>query len=167
MQVLACAHDEFCHRGCRRRTWKGPASGETRVNVGEVNWASGADGRPSLLDCAAGGAVRLSSAVMAAAEDGAAVVNLENGRAIAQANCAECHAIARDDQIPTRANADTAFRDLHRRFPINMLTDAAKTGTIEGHDEMAGFDFSLNDVRDLLGYIDSLAPEQAGRYLGG
>jgi len=109
----------------------------------------------------------LTAAVMAAAEDGAAVVNLENGRAIAQANCAECHAIARDDQIPTRANADTAFRDLHRRFPINMLTDAAKTGTIEGHDEMAGFDFSLNDVRDLLGYIDSLAPEQAGRYLGG
>lgn len=107
----------------------------------------------------------LSAAVAAAAGEEPAVVNLDNGRAIAEANCAHCHAIAKDDESPTRANAETAFRDLYRRFPIKMLTDAAKTGTIEGHDEMAGFDFSLTDMRDLLGYIDSLAPEQSGRYL--
>ncbi len=43
-----------------------------------------------------------------------------------------------------------------------MLVDAAKTGIISGHDEMPGFDFTLEDAEALLAYIDSLAPDQPG-----
>ena len=90
--------------------------------------------------------------------------NIENGRAIAAANCSQCHAIAERDVSPTRTNAETAFRDLHRRFPIEMLVDAGRSGIIEGHDEMPEFVFSRTEIGDLLAYIDYLAPEQSGKY---
>jgi cytochrome c len=89
----------------------------------------------------------------------------ERGLALAAAHCAACHAIGRTDESPTRTNLNTSFRDLHKRFPIKMLVDAASTGTIEGHDEMPAFDFSSTDIIDLLVYIDSLSPERAGKYV--
>jgi mono/diheme cytochrome c family protein len=87
---------------------------------------------------------------------------LEKGRAIAEANCSPCHAVGLTDESPTRVNANTAFRILHERYPIPMLDEAAKTGSISGHDEMPGFDYSLEDARALLAYIDSLAPDKPG-----
>jgi mono/diheme cytochrome c family protein len=83
---------------------------------------------------------------------------LDRGRAIAEAHCSKCHAIGLMDESPTWVNANTPFRRLYERFPIKMLTEAAKTGSISGHDEMPGFDFALEDVEALLAYIDSLAP---------
>jgi hypothetical protein len=59
---------------------------------------------------------------------------------------------------------ETAFRDLHKRFPIAMLLAAEKTGEIEGHDEMPGFRLSRPVVSDLLAYIDSLSPPGAPKY---
>ncbi|HUS97622.1 MAG TPA: cytochrome c, partial [Hyphomicrobiaceae bacterium] len=77
------------------------------------------------------------------------------GRAVALAHCSPCHAIGKNDASPTRANADTAFRDLHKRFPVKMLTDASATGILAGHDEMPMFDFSRPVMQDLLAYLDS------------
>ena len=93
------------------------------------------------------------------------IQRLERGLALAQVHCAACHAIAEADESPTRTNANTSFRDLHQRFPIKMLVEAARTGTIEGHDEMPAFDFSPAEIIDLLSYIDSLSPDQAGKYV--
>jgi hypothetical protein len=45
-----------------------------------------------------------------------------------------------------------------------MLIDAQKTGIISGHDEMPMFELSRADMRALLAYIDSFAPE-ALRYV--
>jgi cytochrome c len=89
---------------------------------------------------------------------------LARGERIARSLCSPCHAIGKSDPSPTRANADTAFRDLHKRYPIPMLTDAARTGTIEGHDEMPSFRLPRSNVDDLLAYIDSMSPEGAPRY---
>ena len=93
------------------------------------------------------------------------IQRLERGLALAQVHCAACHAIAEADESPTRTNANTSFRDLHQRFPIKMLVEAAGTGTIEGHDEMPAFDFSPAEIIDLLSYIDSLSPDQASTYV--
>jgi len=93
------------------------------------------------------------------------IQRLERGLALAQVHCAACHAIAEADESPTRTNANTSFRDLHQRFPIKMLVEAVSTGTIEGHDEMPAFDFSPAEIIDLLSYIDSLSPDQAGTYV--
>lgn len=90
--------------------------------------------------------------------DPATVSARTRGHALAKAHCSECHAVDVDDPSPTSVNANTAFRQLHERFPIPMLEEAARSGQISGHDEMPGFDFSVSDIRDLLTYIDSFAP---------
>jgi cytochrome c len=87
---------------------------------------------------------------------------LEKGRTIGEQKCAPCHAIGRDDERPHAIV--TPFRELHTRYPIAMLIDAQKTGIISGHDEMPMFELSREDMRALLAYIDSFAPE-ALRYV--
>lgn len=87
---------------------------------------------------------------------------LARGQALAETHCAKCHAVGLTDESPTWVNSNTAFRNLHERFPIPMLEEAARTGKISGHDEMPGFDFNLQDVEALLAYIDSLAPDKPG-----
>lgn len=114
--------------------------------------------------------VFFSTSLSSLADTGASAASegiqrLERGLALAQVHCAACHAIAEADESPTRTNANTSFRDLHQRFPIKMLVEAATTGTIEGHDEMPAFDFSPAEIIDLLSYIDSLSPDQAGKYV--
>lgn len=107
-----------------------------------------------------GGAVRADKA----ADDADLEARLERGRAIAEARCSVCHAVGLTDESPTRINVNTAFRQLSERFPIPMLEDAARTGYISGHDEMPGFQFSMEDITALLTYIDSMAPAGA-RYV--
>jgi hypothetical protein len=46
-----------------------------------------------------------------------------------------------------------------------MLTDALKTGVIEGHDEMPMFELNGDDMVALLSYIDALAPPGSPRYV--
>jgi len=55
-----------------------------------------------------------------------------------------------------------AFRDLHVRYPIEMLLDAKASGVIGGHDEMPMFDLGLTDMKALLTYIDRLNPDVPG-----
>lgn len=93
-----------------------------------------------------------------------ATSQIAEGEAIARARCAVCHAVGVDDESPTWANANTAFRALSERFPIAMLQQAASSGLVSGHDEMPGFQFSMDEITALLAYIDSLAPHDK-RYL--
>jgi cytochrome c len=82
---------------------------------------------------------------------------LERGRAIAEQKCARCHAIGRDDERPHAIV--TPFRELHTRYPIEMLIEARTSGVISGHDEMPMFELPRQDIDALLGYIDSFAPK--------
>ena len=84
---------------------------------------------------------------------------LNRGRDVA-ARCARCHAIDIADESPQRITPP--FRTLHRRYPIPMLVTAARTGIIDGHDEMPEFDLDRRDMRALLAYIDSLNPTVPG-----
>ena len=91
------------------------------------------------------------------AKDGAV---LKQGHAIAALKCARCHAIGREDERPHAIVLP--FRDLHVRYPIEMLVDAKASGVIGGHDEMPMFELPREDMRALLSYIDSLAPGKPG-----
>ena len=84
------------------------------------------------------------------------------GGAIAAARCGKCHATHAKGDSPHRAAVP--FRELAERFPIDMLRDAARTGTLSGHDEMPQFDFTVDEVRALLALIDNLSPADR-RYL--
>ena len=88
-----------------------------------------------------------------------AALATDRGQDIA-ARCARCHAIATNDDSPTRITIP--FRNLGRRYPIAMLVEAAKTGTIDGHDEMPMFDLGPSDMKALLAYIDRLNPDVPG-----
>ncbi|MFM1815322.1 MAG: hypothetical protein RLZ98_2017 [Pseudomonadota bacterium] len=90
----------------------------------------------------------------ARAADGANLAT--RGYALAERDCGACHATGQRDQSPHRISPP--LRELHRRYPIPMLTEALKTGSLAGHDEMPGFDYTFEDARALLTYIDSLSP---------
>ncbi|KAB2917039.1 MAG: c-type cytochrome [Hyphomicrobiaceae bacterium] len=98
----------------------------------------------------------LALATTAGADDGI----LKRGRDIAAARCARCHAIAKDDERPHAIVIP--FREMHTRFPIDMLVEARDSGIISGHDEMPMFELSATDMHALLAYIDSLAPHKRG-----
>lgn len=92
-------------------------------------------------------------ALPARAEDDA----LKRGYAIAVEKCSHCHAISHNDLPPH--DIVIPFRLLYTRFPIAMLIQARDQGVIAGHDEMPMFTVSQPDMRALLSYIDSLAPD--------
>lgn len=87
---------------------------------------------------------------------------VERGRLVAEGHCSRCHAIGATGQSPHRIVIP--FRNLAQRFPVDMLIDTLRTGTVGGHDEMPMFDLGVADARALVAYIDSLAPPDQ-RYL--
>jgi cytochrome c len=78
---------------------------------------------------------------------------LERGRALAQANCARCHAIGRSGDSPL-AKAPP-FRTLHRRYPVEVLAEALAEGIKVAHP-MPQFRLEPGQIDDLIAYIESL-----------
>ncbi|MGE0701640.1 MAG: cytochrome c [Hyphomicrobiaceae bacterium] len=87
---------------------------------------------------------------------GAADLAME-GSAIAAARCGKCHSVGVADDSPHQITPP--FRTLGERYPIDMLVEALKTGSISGHDEMPQFDLGPDGIRALVAYIDSLNPK--------
>ena len=83
---------------------------------------------------------------------------IAEGEDLARTQCGQCHAVGRSDDSPHPITPP--FRDLHQDFPISMLVDALATGVVSGHDEMPMFEFTGEEARALLAYIDSLHPDK-------
>ncbi|HYF07320.1 MAG TPA: cytochrome c [Acetobacteraceae bacterium] len=78
----------------------------------------------------------------------------ERGEALARANCGACHAIGPSGASPVpRA---PAFRDLHRRYPVEHLTEALAEGIVTGHPGMPDFRLEPEQIEDLIAYLRSL-----------
>ena len=60
----------------------------------------------------------------------AQVDRVERGQMFAQANCAACHAIGRDGESPLQSAPP--LRTLHRRYPVEYLTEALAEGITTG-----------------------------------
>jgi cytochrome c len=84
----------------------------------------------------------------------AQVDQVEQGRAFAQANCAACHAIGRDGESPLQSAPP--LRTLHRRYPVEFLTEALAEGLMTGHPAMPQFKLDLAQIGDLIAYLKSL-----------
>lgn len=80
----------------------------------------------------------------------------ERGRAIAEKQCARCHAIGLTGASPM--GLAPPFRDLSQRYPIKTLTEALVEGIMTGHLAMPHFTFHPREIDALLTYIDSLTP---------
>ncbi len=89
----------------------------------------------------------------------AAATPLERGRAIAQKNCARCHATGSTGESPLQPAPP--FRVLPQRYPVENLAEALAEGIVTGHPAMPEFKFTPDEIDALLTYLDSLAPDAA------
>ncbi|HEU0061312.1 MAG TPA: cytochrome c [Hyphomicrobiaceae bacterium] len=80
----------------------------------------------------------------------------ERGQAIAQKQCARCHAI--DDISASPMGLAPPFRDLPQRYPVENLAEALAEGIVTGHPAMPRFTFEPREIDALLTFIASLAP---------
>lgn len=79
---------------------------------------------------------------------------IERGRTFAEANCGSCHAIGRMGTSPLAAAP--AFRDLHKRYPIDYIAEALAEGIVTGHAAMPEFELEPSQIDDLLAYLKTL-----------
>ncbi len=81
---------------------------------------------------------------------------LTRGKAIAQANCAKCHAIGPAGASPNPKSPP--FRTLSRKYPLRDLEEALAEGIVVGHEgaEMPQFRLSTSQIAALLAYLDSI-----------
>ena len=79
---------------------------------------------------------------------------VERGRALAQANCARCHAIGVTGESPL-AKAPP-FRTLHRRYSVETLAEALAEGIRTAHPKMPQFELEAGQINDLIAYLKSL-----------
>lgn len=85
----------------------------------------------------------------------------ERGQAIAETQCARCHAIGLTGTSPM--GLAPPFRDLSQRYPIEALAEALAEGITTGHPAMPHFTFHPREIDALLTYIGSLAPSREPR----
>jgi len=78
------------------------------------------------------------------------------GRALAEENCARCHAIGTEGE--SRLPVAPAFRTLSERYPVSDLQEALAEGIVSGHPEMPEFVFEPEEVAALIAYLQSVQP---------
>lgn len=75
---------------------------------------------------------------------------LDRGRAIAERECARCHAVGRTGQ--SLHDKAPPFRELPMRYPVGHLAEAL----VVGHGDMPEFLFEPDDIEVIFAYIASL-----------
>ena len=78
----------------------------------------------------------------------------QQGRALAERMCSECHAIGKSGQSP-HAKAP-AFRALDRRLDLDGFIDRLREGLMVDHPDMPTFRFTREDARAFLLYLRSI-----------
>ncbi len=84
----------------------------------------------------------------------------DEGRKLAEALCASCHAVGVDGMSPL-AEAPP-LRTLSQRYPITALEEALAEGVLTGHPAMPEFEFNPAQIDALIAYLQSIQERQAG-----
>ena len=88
------------------------------------------------------------------ASEAAAQGEPARGEAFMRSHCSGCHAIG-----PTGASTNPrapAFRDLHRRYPVEQLAEALAEGITTGHRDMPAFELTTEQIDDVIAYLRAL-----------
>ena len=85
----------------------------------------------------------------------------ERGRALVQANCASCHAVAEADA--SRDRRAVAFRELHKKYPVEHLQESLAEGMAVGHPDKPEFKLSPQQVQEVIAYLKLLDTPAAKR----
>lgn len=76
------------------------------------------------------------------------------GRALAERDCASCHAVGREGESPFEGAP--RWRDLPERFNPEDLAESLAEGISVGHEAMPERSYDPDEVRALIAYIKSL-----------
>lgn len=77
------------------------------------------------------------------------------GGALVRAHCAGCHAVGRTDESPLKAAPP--FRDMGAIYPASDLQEAFAEGVVTAHPAMPEFEFTPQQIADLIAYLDSIS----------
>lgn len=88
------------------------------------------------------------------------VAQIEDGRAIAEANCAACHAIGRSGSSPNPAAPH--FRSLLSRYKAEVLVTELNEGMRVAHSPMPQFQFNPSATDSLIAYLQSVQTREPG-----
>ncbi len=105
-------------------------------------------------------AVGLAAGASAAAAQSQRVL-VQRGEALVKQNCSLCHAVGRDGASPY-PNAPL-FRELSKRYPVDVLEEALAEGFTSGHPAMPEFTFSAERAAAIVAYLASIQVEPGAR----
>jgi mono/diheme cytochrome c family protein len=94
------------------------------------------------------------SAAMFAFGASAQAQSAQRGLALARANCERCHSV--DRYTPSRLPIAPPFRELHKRYPVESLSEALAEGIVTGHPTMPEFRFEPDQIGDFIAFLKSL-----------
>lgn len=113
----------------------------------------------ALSACAGHAAPANSAIVNAAPVNAAPTPALAHGRTLVATYCSRCHAIDRTGASPF--SEAPPFRTLSHKYPVDSIAEALSEGISVGHPAMPEFQFSPNDVEDVVGYLQSIQDQPA------
>lgn len=96
----------------------------------------------------------LGAALMLAATPVSAQDMVEQGRALAEANCSRCHAIGKDDD--SKLTEAPPFRTLGDKYPVEYLEEALGEGIVTAHPDMPVFELEPPQIAAFIEYLHSL-----------
>ena len=96
----------------------------------------------------------LASALITLTAAAAASPQEQRGKTFALNNCAKCHSI--DRVSPSPLKIAPPFRTLHKRYPIETLSEALAEGISTGHPTMPAFQLDPDQIGDFLAYLKTL-----------
>ena len=104
--------------------------------------------KPTIMSLLAG-AFFMAGIGSAAAQD-----PVEDGRAFAEKNCANCHAIGKEGK--SRLPIAPPFRTLHEKYPVENLEEALAEGIVTAHPAMPVFQLEPPQIKALIEYLNTL-----------
>ncbi|SRR5712691_3264980 len=88
------------------------------------------------------------------AEDNLPSAAEQQGRALAEIMCAQCHAVGKSGSSPH--DSAPAFRALDRRLDLDTFMERLREGLMVGHPDMPMFRFTREDARAFVLYLRSI-----------
>ncbi len=85
------------------------------------------------------------------------VAGIARGKALADANCTRCHATS-EAQKSSHPSAPS-FATLFTNYPADYIAEAFAEGVFVGHGDMPAFEFSPEQINDLVAYLKTLGPQ--------
>ena len=101
---------------------------------------------------AAGSVLAVACATEPGAPSDAALI--EQGRAMASSQCAECHAVGAQGASPNESAPP--LRTVFDRTYRTRLAEQFRNGLPVGHDDMPRFEFTSDEITALMAYLQDI-----------